>query len=232
MEESVDTKKEEEKKEPQKREIALKQSGDLDLKSVSDLYAMTKQWLLSGMLPQWYKNPQQVITGRQYSLELGLGGTLSSLKQIAIVNGLPCIFGDLPLTLAMKSGKILHMEEFLFDKDYKKICFENQNLKAEPYGAVCRVKTKVKEVERFFTVDDAKKAKLLPAKENSAWHKYQGIMLKYRARTPALKDTVPEALNGIDVLEYSFNMTPETIDISPEKTNEVSEKTKQLFGGE
>jgi len=219
-------KKREEKPEPKKpTDIALKEDGSIDTKTVSEQYRAASIWIQSGMLPSSYNTPQKVITGIQYARELGLSG-ITALKQIAVIKGAPSIFGDLPLTLAMKSNKIKEIEEYWFDKKFDKISLENKNINTEVYGAYCRVKTNITEKEATFTLDDAKKAGLIPAKADAAWTKYPRVMLKYRARTENLKDTVPTALNGLDVLEYNQNMTVDTIDVSVENQEG---RAKELF---
>jgi len=114
-------KKREEKPEPKKpTDIALKEDGSIDTKTVSEQYRAASIWIQSGMLPSSYNTPQKVITGIQYARELGLSG-ITALKQIAVIKGTPSIFGDLPLTLAMKSNKIKEIEEYWFDKNLIKL---------------------------------------------------------------------------------------------------------------
>lgn len=218
------------KKEEKRTDIALHEDGSLALKTVGEKHRIAQVYVKSGMLPRHFNTAEKVLTGFAFLRALGLKESIAALSNVAVVNGKAIAFGDLPLTLAMRSGKIMKFREFLFDNDYEEICYENKNLNSEVYGACCQVETKTTKRETFFTLDDAKKAKLLPAKEDAAWFKYPKIMLKYRARTECLKDTVPEALNGVDVLEYSHNMTVDTIDVTPNNKNEAVDQAKELFG--
>ena len=159
----------------------------------------------SGMLPKAYTSASQVVVALQYAAELGLPRGITSLRQIAVINGSPAIYGDLPLSIVYNSGKIESLEEFLFDENCKQICLANKNLKAKAYGACCRVKRKGEEAihECFFTMDDAKKANL-----GNVWNKFPKDLLKYRARTRALKDKFPDVLNGVATAEFDHNVIP------------------------
>ncbi|MCP3873375.1 MAG: hypothetical protein GY699_09515 [Desulfobacteraceae bacterium] len=162
--------------------------------------------IASGMLPNAYKSQAQVVTALAYASELGLPRGIVSLRQIAVINGTPSIYGDLPLSIVYNSGKLKAIEEFVFDKDFKEICFENKNLSAEVYGACCRVMREgdSKYHESYFTADDARKANLA----GNVWSKYKRDMLKYRARSRALKDRFPDILNGIAIAEFDYGVIP------------------------
>jgi hypothetical protein len=161
------------------------------------------------MLPKRFDKPETVFTAMQFAASLGLP-QLIGLRQIAVINGTPSIFGDLPLSLCYSSGKLESNKDLFVNKEGKEICLANKNLFEEPYAAVSIVKRFRQAVsERFFTIDEAKKAGLYPAKPDSAWSKYTRLMLKYRSRTPNLKDNFGEVLNGIPIAEYDFNVHPD-----------------------
>jgi hypothetical protein len=177
-------------------------------KNIDELWRFSKFLLASKMLPQKsYTTVEQVAGGLQIAMELGLS-PMVSLKSIAMVQGTPTIFGDLPLAIVQRSKKLEWIEEFYFDKDYNQISFENKNLHAEAYGAICRVKRFGMPVhERYFTLDDKEKAGLKDYSQQgneTVWFKYTRIMLKFRARTEALKDRMGDVLNGINVAEFDF----------------------------
>lgn len=213
------------------KEIALI-DNKAEVTTVSDQYRMAKVWIKSGMVPKNYTSPEQVITGLQYAAELGIKGGLVALRQIAVIRGTPSIWGDLPLSLCKASGRLKKHTEFLFDKDYKKISFENQNLNTEAFGAYSISETETGTYEAFFTLDDARKAGLLPADSASAWTKYTRYMLKYKARSQNLKDACPEILNAISITEYDFDRHPNEIDVSPVRnTQDEIEIAKSLIEG-
>ncbi len=110
---------------PQKKEIEMV-DGEVQLKTLEDSYRYAKSLVDSGMLPKMYDKPEKVMAAIQFAKELGLP-PLNALKNIAIVNGSPSLWGDLPLAIVRSSGKLESINEFTIDKDYKVICFENKN---------------------------------------------------------------------------------------------------------
>lgn len=162
--------------------------------------------IASGMVPKSLDTPAKVIAGRQYAKELGLP-VVSGLRQIAVINGQPSIWGDLPLALCFRSGELAWIDEQFITEDFEKISLANKNLKVDPWGSVCRAKRKNgTEVERFFTIEDAKRAGLLD--KPGPWKQYRRRMLQLKARGLALKDLMPDVLQGISIAEYDFDVLP------------------------
>ena len=205
---------------PAKAEIISNERGLLAPRNIDEAYRLATAYVKSGFLPARFTSPEMVLTAMQYALELGLK-PLTALRQIAVVKGTPTAFGDLPLALCYQSGLIEYIREFNIDKEGKEISFEGKNLTAEVFGGVCLVKRKGDDhlTTGLFTLDDARIAKLYPSNSaDSAWSKYTKIMLKYRARSQALKLKFPDVLNGIAIGEYDFNETLETITVDkPQK---------------
>lgn len=183
-------------------------TGLLKPMNLNDAWRMAQYYAASGLLPDRYKSPEMVLTATQFALELGLK-PLSALRQIAVVKGTPTVFGDLPLSMCLASGKMEWIKEKYFDKDSKEISMENKNLSAQVYAATCIVKRRgdPEPLEAFFTMSDAERAGL--TKINGPWITYPKRMLRYRARSQALKDKFPDCLNGISIAEYDHNTTYE-----------------------
>lgn len=171
-------------------------------------FRVARAYCASGILPQSFNTPEKVLVGMQFALELGLK-PLTALRQIAVVNGNPSLWGDMPLSLVMQSGKLQYIREYWTDEQGKKICAENDNLGAKAYGAVCSVRRVGMEDEcvRSFTLEDARVAGLL---NKNPWKAYPKRMLQCRARAWALKDTFPDALNGAPIAEYDYDYIPES----------------------
>jgi len=203
-------------------DLTVSKNGDIAAKDVNELAMKFKMMIDSGMLPDRYKKASQVIVAYQYAQEVGLKG-LTALKQIAIIKGTPTLYGDLPLSLVHAKKTLSSIEEFLFDKDNKKICWENKNLTNPPFGAVCitvRADNGARR-ETFFTTEMAKKANIYKA----VWLSYTGHMLKYRARGENLKDNASDVLNNVGIGEYDFNtMNPSEnpIDYNDSTNDEVN----------
>lgn len=185
--------------------LALDETGLLKPKNANELAILADRFVKSGMLPKSYQTAAQVITAWQYAGELGLK-PMSALRQIAVINGTPSIFGDLPISLVERSGELDWRREFIIDEEMNEINWTNKNLKARPWGAVCILKRKGREpIERFYTIEEAKQANLF---KNDVWNRYTKIMLKYRARSQAIKDEFSDVLGGVAIAEYDQDALP------------------------
>ena len=188
-------------------QIELNEQGLLQPKDPEGKYRLAEMVFRSGMLPKGYDNPLQVMTAMQFAQELGLN-PIQGIRNITMIKGQPALWGELPLALAIRTGNLANIEEFLFDKDYNKISFENKNLHVEAFGAVSRITHKlIGTYESSFTIEDAQKAGLL--NRDSVWKYYPKIMLQRRARAFAIKALFPEALAGVSIAEYDFNIIPD-----------------------
>ncbi len=182
-------------------------SGLIKARTLDEAWRMAQYFASSGLLPERYKSPAMVLTASQFALELGLL-PITAMRQIAVVKGTPTVFGDLPLSIVYASKKLDFIEESYLDKNGKEISLANRNLTEPVYAALCIVKRKgeTKALESFFSMDDAIAAGLT---NSPTWKAYPKRMLRYRARSQALKDKFPDALNGISIAEYDHNTTSE-----------------------
>jgi hypothetical protein len=196
----------------------------LTFNNIESLQRLAAYLHASRMLPKQYDTPEKIGAGIQYAVQLGFRDSwLLALRQIAVINGTPSMFGDLPLALARGSGLLEEFEEFLIDKDGAKICMENKNIFSEFVAACCRVKRKgYPPVEKLFTVNDAKTAGIFGA---NVWKVYPKRMIQMRARSIALKDEFADVLNGMSIGEYDHNTIIEkvvdniVVDSKPEETS-------------
>lgn len=189
--------------------INVDDSGVLKPRNIEEAFRLAKAYVMSGILPERYKTAESVLTAMQFALELGLK-PLTAMRQIAVVKGTPCLFGDLPLSLCYSSGKLESIKEKWLDKNGLEIALANKNLNAPVFAAICTVKRKgdSEPLEAFFTMDDAVVAGL---SNSPTWKAYPKRMLRYRARSQALKDKFPDCLNGIAIAEYDQNTVEEQI---------------------
>ncbi len=187
--------------------IKANEQGVLVPKTIEEAYRLATAYHKSKLLPERFDTPEMIMTAVQFVQELGLK-PLTALRQMAVIKGTPSLFGDLPLALCYAAGKVESFREWHIDKDGKEICSTNQNLAAEAWGAVCVVRRKgdPEPLESAFTMADAQRAGLA---NGPVWKSYPKRMLRYRARSQALKDKFPDALNGVAIGEYDFNVTQE-----------------------
>lgn len=193
----------EEKKEVVKREPIKTTNGVIMTSSFEEQYRLARCYVQSKLLPKSFDTPEKVVVALQLCYELGLP-PMSSIRQIAVINGTPSLFGDLPLALAMKSGLLKKYEEKLFDKEGNEIDEKNQKpvFMASCYGE----RVDGSSLKTMFSLADAENAGLLGS---NCWKKYPKDMLVYRARGRLLKSLVPDALQGVAQGEYDYGITIE-----------------------
>ena len=188
--------------------VDITDDGLIKANTIEGQYRVANAMFESKMVPKSYESASQVMAGMQYAVELGLR-PLSGLRNIAMINGSPSLFGELPLALCRKTGQVEWIREYIIDKDYKTIGVQNKNLDTKPWAGVCELKRKGEDwvYEGVFTLDEAKDAGLLD-KKFTPWHTYPKIMLMRRARSMVLKQAFAEALQGVQIAEYDNNYIP------------------------
>lgn len=205
FEEKTEELKKEEK--PKASVIEIDSHGLVLAKNNTELLRYCGAIISSGVVPERFDTPQKLFGALMFARSLGLPDI--AIRQIAVIHQNPSLFGDLPLALVQKTNELSYFKEQWFDKDYNVICFENKNVDAEAYGAVCFIRRKSmgEEIQSFsFTLEDAKKAGLYPEKNaHKPWAKYTKIMLRYRARSIALKSLFADKINGVSIAEYDHD---------------------------
>jgi len=194
---------------PQKASIAAlvqpDAQGILKGSNLEQEWKLAEMMVKSGMLPKQYDTPAKVITAKQFAIELGVP-PLTALRQIAVINGRPQLYGDLPLGLVRRSGLLDSMKEYFLDDKGQEVCQENKNLTAEVEGAVCVIKRKNEAGREFFWT--SKDDQLAGISGYETHKKYKRTMYMYRARSMALKSVFSDVLNGVAICEYDSNTLP------------------------
>lgn len=197
--------------------ISLDQLGVLAPKDSNEEWRFASLMLQSRALPQQYQHVPQVMMATQMLRQLGLPPAVA-IRQTCIINGSISLWGELPKALCERGGEIEAFEERFYDKAYNAISLANKNLDSPIWGVTCFVTRKGKpQIERSFTVVDAKQAGLLDA-SGKLYGKYLRRMLQMRARSWALKDAFPDVLSGVAIAEYDHGVIP---DMTPEPTNDL-----------
>lgn len=179
--------------------------GALDLISLDSKIIFAKRLMVEKMVSTTFKTPQQIIIGMEYANALAMP-VVPALKMMYIIQGKPCIYGDGPLILVQRSKLFESIIEYEVDKDFLKICVENKNIGKPVFASVCEVKRKGDPETQvdYFSINDMNKAGL----NSVVWNKYQRIMLRYKARSMALKSKFADLLNGIDIAEHHYESLP------------------------
>jgi len=165
----------------------------------------------SGLAPKGLASPQAIMIAIQMGAELGMK-PMTAIQNIAVINGRPSIWGDAMLAVCMKSN--------FFDHESFRERIEEIDGVPTAFCTARRIGSPA--ITQDFSMDDAKKAGLL--EKNTPWQTYEKRMLKFRARSWALRDCFPDVLLGLrgaeeqmDCIDHSAAEAPETLDDLTEK---------------
>lgn len=180
-------------KQPRPQIVTGGQVSALVPQSLDEAFRVATAMAASGMTPKGVDKPEQVLVAIMAGAELGFA-PFQAMQSFAVINGKPNIWGDaLPALLWSRGFKI-------------KEWFDNDD---EPTKAFCRItRPDGDEIERSFSVGDAKKAGLLG--KQGPWQQYQKRMLQMRARAFAARDGAADVLRGMHVAEEVQDYQPIT----------------------
>ncbi|MBF0260418.1 MAG: transcriptional regulator [Magnetococcales bacterium] len=158
--------------------------------SFDDAIRIAKALASSSMVPKAYQgNPSNVLVAMQLGMEIGLH-PLQAMQNIYVINERPALFGDSMLAVVRNSGLMEFINEELVNG-----------------VATCTVKRRGEDpVKRTFSTDNAKRAGLL--NKSGPWTQYPERMLQLRARAFALRDTFPDVLKGMYMVEVERDSEP------------------------
>lgn len=203
----------------QPRSALAVKNGSAIPSSVEEQFRLAKMYISSRVIPDRFKTPESVVAAMHYAAEHFPDSPLTALRQIAVINGTPCFFGDLPLAMVQRSRSFAGKKEFFIDKEGNEICLGNKNLAAPVWAAVCITKRNTyggcDEHTTVFSFDDAMIAGLMG---KGVWKFYPKRMLMMRSRSQNLKDNFADCLNGIGIAEYDTDSPPKRVLIASRKT--------------
>jgi hypothetical protein len=153
--------------------------------SLEEAFRLAGALAASGMAPRGIDKPEQIMVAIMAGAELGLA-PFQSLQSFALVNGKPTLYGDGLMAVVRAHG--VRVKEWL----------EGEGEQMVAHCIVTRPETG-EEIERSFTVANAKKAQLWG--KQGPWQQYPQRMLQMRARALALRDGCADMLRGIQVRE-------------------------------
>jgi len=175
-------------------------------KNFTEMLAVAEQLSKTDLIPKDMRGkPQDVMIALQMGLELGLM-PMQAIQSIAVINGRPSVYGDAALAIVLQHPDYeWHIED---PKDTQcTATFKRRGMEA---------------CERTFTLEDARKARLL---EKDTYKMYQRRMLQMRARAWAMRDSFADALKGVAI--YEEHEQPERVinpDAPPPKAKAVQDK--------
>lgn len=209
-----------EKKEVQRGPGMAVENGVYALNSVSEQMTYA-QWLIDKRLvSETFKNAAQLVVAIQLCKDLDLPN--SALSCFYVVGNKPAIFGDVLIGLVMGSGLIEGKRVSFFDESGELILRPKKGQSI--FG--CEVYYKRKgynlEVGAFYTMDDKDTSRTT----NGVWSKHPTDMLWRRADVRAIKMIAPDAIKGIEVVEYLEDK--DIILTKATKSTDASDKARML----
>jgi len=153
-----------------------------------------------GFAPPGLKSPEAVMVAVMHGAEIGLT-PFASIKNIAVINNRPSLWGDALAGVVRASGKCEYIKETVSGPE-------------GDWVASCTVKRKGEPEEtRTFSTSDAKRAGVWS--KAGPWTQYPKRMLAVRARSFALRDVFADVLGGLDIREEVEDSADDLIDVTP-----------------
>ena len=160
----------------------------IQIADLRDAYQFAKYVVASRLAPSGLDTPEKVLVAVQTGMEAGLK-PMSALRSVYVVNGAPAWRGDAALGLIRASGLLKDFARRWDGKGDDEACTVVMERKGG--GSVTET----------FSIQDAKDAGLLPAKDGSPWKKYRRRMLYYRALGFAARDLFSDVLGNLHIAE-------------------------------
>ena len=186
-------------------DIVFGADGKLQFNNYAAVLDFTGQLVAAGMAPK-NKTKEQCAICIAFGLPLGMD-VLASIQNIAVINGMPCVWGDALVGLVMASGLLEDMKtEYLPNtKDCSGV------------RVTVRRKGVPSPFEGMFSRKMAEMAGLWG--KPGPWTQYPMRMMLNRARAFALRDAFPDVLKGLKVAEevadIPVTVDPATTHVSP-----------------
>lgn len=171
---------------PQKAPVFVGNRG-LQVTDLESLWRVSTYIAKSGLAPKGIESPEAIFVAIEMGLEIGLP-PMAAIQNIAVINGRPAVFGDIPLALVRSSGML---------QDYYEEEVGKRNEDSWGFRCVCQ-RVGCKSAASTFTVADAKRAGLWGT---NTWSKYPQRMLMFRARGYLLRDQFGDVLKGVKTVE-------------------------------
>ncbi|HXA85772.1 MAG TPA: hypothetical protein VNZ47_11890 [Candidatus Dormibacteraeota bacterium] len=193
--------------------------------TLEEVFRFAQMVVQARLAPDSYDNdPHKICIGILTGAELGIP-PMQALKNIAIINKRPAIWGDLAVALCQAKGLLTKFEQ-RFEGDEGDDVNAAQAFKDD---YTCHVtiwrKGQDSPYEGHYSVRDAKRAHLWMNAKKTPWIENPKRMLFNRARAFALRDGFADCLAGLAIVEEAQDMpapaaavTTDFLDDKPEAT--------------
>jgi hypothetical protein len=190
--------------------------GAYVVEDMGQCYRVAKHYIAAGLVPRGLEGRNAAETLGRVAIAIEYGqqfgwSPIQSMQSIMVVNGRPCLWGDGPMGVVLRSGKCLDFTGTIEGTGDERVAV----FTATRTGGTTRTVR--------FSVADAKRAGLWG--KSGPWANYPERMLLYRARAFCLRDLFADALAGIGIAEEHDEFA---IDRQAEKTKAVAEGPAKL----
>jgi len=171
------------------------ESFSLTPRSLDEAMKYSEMLARSTIIPKYYQGKAaDVLIAVQMGQELGLK-PIQALQNIAVINGKPSIYGDACIALVKSHPAFEDIKEYFDDTTDT---------------AHCEIKRKGQSWHKTsFSRKDAEKASLWG--KQGPWTQYPKRMLQMRARGFNLRDSFPDALQGLIFAEEAQDYPVENV---------------------
>lgn len=216
-----------------KKELETDDQGGFALRSLDDQLSFASKLMEQKMVSDTFKTPAQVVVAFQYAKAMRVNEILA-VKMMYVVNGKPCLFGEGPLSLVQRTGLVNSMEEYFVDENIQRISVENKNLKAPVFASITRIGRRNDSLmqEDFFSLEDLERSGIdrgYQGKRKDVWDKWERIMMRYKARSMALRSKFADLIAGIPIAEYDYTFTPEMPDMKFDNKKTIADELNETY---
>ncbi len=188
---------------------------NISLTTLEDIQKFCAVIAKSEMVPKAYRDrPDNILVAAMQGQEIGLP-LFQALQSIAVINGVPSIYGDAGLALVRGSGKLEDFDEwfeFAGTRIDGVIDWKDAHDKGQNITAVCESKRvgATRTRKTYYGIKDAIAAKLWGKVSQtgvpSPWVTAPGRMMMFRARGFNLRDQFGDVLKGLKFYEEAIDM--------------------------
>lgn len=183
--------------------------------SLADVEKIAAKMSAAGWVPKSYRDRNGEVNRSMVELAIMHGATVGipaimAPQVIAVINGMPSIYGDGMLGLVRSSGLLEDIREWIEGEGDEAVAYCEVKRKGQPMP-----------IKRDFGVVQAKRAGLWG--KEGPWTAYTRRMLQMRARGFTLRDGFADVLKGLRMAEEILD---EIIDITPDRPAVPAERPK------
>jgi hypothetical protein len=184
-------------------------------KSIADVRELARMIALAEWAPASYRDiegnylQQKIELAIMHGVTVGLG-PIAAVQSIAVIDGMPTIWGDGALAIVERCGLLEDMvEDYQFDAE-------------QGLTAICTMRRRRRPtpITNRFSMAMAEQARL--TQKEGPWQSYPQRMLKMRARSWTIRDGFADVLRGLHIREEVDDLI-ETRGLSPALVNRVQE---------